>query len=214
MGKIIFSKWPLRNEFLGNENIFWEMKNPNLKDRTHLKENDYLNTASLVIMKSKMATKDEEYELPSFDIRDESKIKELELNPKGSHQVAYFSFYENWTISDIKFPDLADQYNVQTLKELVEKVIPKLSRNRTEDNANGLNIKTRTDRKKKTLIEEENPKQYYKFKGSKFSKSVEKDFEDDILIDIKTKSDIHLQSNPEEDKQILGATYFYFRTES
>ena len=85
----------MRNEFLGNENIFWEMKNPNLKDRTHLKENDYLNTASLVIMKSKMATKDEEYELPSFDVRDESKIKELELNPKGSHQVAYFSFYEN-----------------------------------------------------------------------------------------------------------------------
>ena len=77
-----------------------------------------------------------------------------------------------------------------------------------------MKIKTRTDRKKKTLIEEEKPKQYYTFKGSKFSKSVERDFEDDKLTDIRTKSDIHLQSNPEEGTQTLGANDFYFKTES
>ena len=77
-----------------------------------------------------------------------------------------------------------------------------------------MKIKTRTDRKKKTLIEEEKPKQYYTFKGSKFSKSVERDFEDDKLTDIRTKSDIHLQSNPEEGIQTLGAKDFYFKTES
>ena len=76
-----------------------------------------------------------------------------------------------------------------------------------------MKIKTRTDRKKKTLIEEEKPKQYYTFKGSKFSKSVERDFEDDKLTDIRTKSDIHLQSNPEEGIQTLGAKDFYFKTE-
>ena len=186
-----------------------------LKDKTQLGNNDNLYSASLVILKSKMTTKDKEYELPSFDIRDEKQRKEFEANPNGSkYPVGYFTFYENGTIEDIQFPESADEYNIKTLKELIEKVIPKLARNRTEDNSNGLKIKTRTDRKKKTLIEEEKPKQYYTFKGSKFSKSVERDFEDDKLTDIRTKSDIHLQSNPEEGTQTLGANDFYFKTES
>ena len=186
-----------------------------LKDKTELAENDNLYRASIVILKSKMTTKDEEYELPSFDINDENKIKEYEANPDGSKfPIAEFSFYENGTISDVKFLDSADEYNSQTLNDLIEKVIPKISRNRTEDNNNGLNIKTRTDRKKKTLIEEEKPKQYHNFKGSKFSKSVERDFEDDKLTDIRTKSDIHLQSTPEEGEEIFGASDFYFKSES
>ena len=162
-----------------------------------------------------MTTKDEEYELPSFNISDESKVKEFKANPDGSKfPIAEFSFYENGTISDVKFLDSADEYNSQTLNDLIEKVIPKISRNRTEDNNNGLNIKTRTDRKKKTLIEEEKPKQYQTFKGSKFSKSVERDFEDDKLTDIRTKSDIHLQSTPEEGEEIFGVSDFYFKSES
>jgi hypothetical protein len=162
-----------------------------------------------------MISEDKEYDLPSFNINDKNKIKEFNANPVGTkYQIAHFSFYENCTILEIQCLKSADEYNIQTLKELIEKVIPKLSRNRTEDNSNGIKIKTRTDRKKKTLIEEEKPKQYYTFKGSKFSKSVERDFEDDKLTDIRTKSDIHLQSNPEEDAQTLGATDFYFKSES
>ena len=186
-----------------------------LIDKTQLGENDNLYRASIVILKSKMTTKDEEYELPSFNISDESKVKEFKANPDGSKfPIADFSFYENGTISDVKFLKSTDEYNSQTLNDLIEKVIPKISRNRTEDYNNGLNIKTRTDRKKKTLIEEEKPKQYHNFKGSKFSKSVERDFEDDKLTDIRTKSDIHLQSTPEEGEEIFGASDFYFKSES
>jgi hypothetical protein len=187
-----------------------------LKKRIQLKENDYLNTATIVITKSKMTTKGQEYDLPSFDLTDENKVREFEKHPDGSkNPIAEFSYFENGTIADIKFADLTDEYNTQTLKELIEKVTPKLSRNRTEDNENGLNIKTRTDRKKKTLIEEEKPRQYYDFKGSKFTKSVERDFEDDKLTDIRTKSDIHLQAlTGEEDEQVFGATDFYFKSES
>ena len=186
-----------------------------LKDKTELAENDNLYRASIIILKSKMTTKDEEYDLPSFDINDENKVKEYEANPDGSKfPIAEFSFYENGTISDVKFLDSADEYNSQTLNDLIEKVIPKISWNRIEDYNNGLNIKTRTDRKKKTLIEEEKPKQYQTFKGSKFSKSVERDFEDDKLTDIRTKSDIHLQSTPEEGEEIFGASDFYFKSES
>ena len=187
-----------------------------LKERIQLKENDYLNTATIAITKSKMTTKGQEYDLPSFDLTDENKVREFEEHPDGSkNPIAEFSYFENGTIADIYFADLTDEYNTQTLKELIEKVTPKLTRNRTEDNSNGLNIKTRTDRKKKTLIEEEKPRQYYDFKGSKFTKSVERDFEDDQLTDIRTKSDIHLQSSTEEeDELVFGATDFYFKSES
>ena len=186
-----------------------------LKDKTELENKDYLYSASIVILKSKMTTKGEEYELPSFDIKDEKKKKEFEANPNGSkYPIGYFTFYENGTIADVQFPESADEYNIETLKELIEKVIPKLSRNRTDDNTNGLNIKTRTDRKKKTLIEEEKPKQYHSFKGSKFSKYTERDIEYDRITGIRTNTDIYLQSIPEENEQILGATDFYYKTES
>ena len=46
-----------------------------LKERTQLKENDYLNTATIAITKSKMTTKGQEYDLPSFDLTDENKVK-------------------------------------------------------------------------------------------------------------------------------------------
>ena len=77
-----------------------------------------------------------------------------------------------------------------------------------------MNIKIINDGKKKTLIEEELPKNYLSFKGSNFSKTVERDFENDTLTNITTKTDIHLQSNKEEDEQILGANDFHFYTES
>ena len=55
--------------------------------------------------------------------------------------MALFSFYENGTLIDIQLPDNMDKYNFDTICEFIEKVIPKLSRNRTEDMSNGLNIK-------------------------------------------------------------------------
>ena len=73
-----------------------------------------------------------------------------------------------------------------------------------------MNIKIINDGKKKSLIEEELPKNYLSFKGSNFSKTVE----NDTLTNITTKTDIHLQSNKEEGEQILGANDFHFYTES
>ena len=186
-----------------------------IKDRIKINENDYLNKAYLIILNSTMISKDEKYELPSFNIRDENQIKDFKSNPNGSkYPIVFFSFYENGTITIIKFPPSTNEYNTKTLKELIEKVIPKLSRNRTEDNTNGLNIKIINDGKKKILIEEELPKNYLSFKGSNFSKTVERDFENDTLTNITTKTDIHLQSNKEEGEQILGANDFHFYTES
>ena len=178
-----------------------------LNERKQLEKGDYLNTASIVLLKSKMTSNEEEQNLPSLDLSDAEKIKEFETNPDGSkYPRALFKFYENGTIDEIKVPDTIDQYNAETIKELIEKVIPRLSRNRTEDENNGLDIKTKKDRKKKTMIEEEKPKQYYDFKRSRFSKAVERDFVDDELTNIRTNADIHLQTIPEEeDQKVYGA---------
>lgn len=115
-----------------------------LNERKQLEKGDYLNTASIVLLKSKMTSNEEEQNLPSLDLSDAEKIKEFETNPDGSkYPMALFKFYENGTIDEIKVPDTIDQYNAETIKELIEKVIPRLSRNRTEDENNGLDIKTK-----------------------------------------------------------------------
>ena len=69
-----------------------------IKDRIKIKENDYLNKAYLTILKSTMITKDEKYDLPSFNITDENQVKDFESNPNGSkYPIVFFSFYENGT---------------------------------------------------------------------------------------------------------------------
>ena len=186
-----------------------------LNGRKEIGKKDYLNTASFVLLKSKLTYKEGEKDLPSFDLFDKEKLEEFNLNPDGSkYPVAFFSFYENGTINEIKLPGNMDKYNAETILELIEKVIPKLSRNRTEDEDKGLNIKTKTDRKKKTFIEEEKPKEYPTFRGSKYSRSVERDFEDDQLTNIRTTSNIHLKSASKEGEKIFGAKDFYYDTKS
>ena len=191
-----------------------------LNERKPLKKDDYLNTATFILLKSKLISKEGEQDLPSFDLTNEEKIKEFEANPDGSKfPMALFSFFENGTIDQIRLPDTMDKYHAETIKELIEKVIPKLSRNKTEDNDNGLNIKTRTDRKKKTFIEEEKPKQYYSFRGSKYARSTERDFEEGKLTNIRSNSNIHLQSTPEEgegeeEEKQFGPKDFYFNSKS
>ena len=94
----------------------------------------FLNTAVLVILDTKVKYEREFKNVNTFDIFDEEKIKEVMANPDGSkYPLAVFSFYENGTIADIKLPNNMDEYYANTINELIENVIPKLSRNRTED---------------------------------------------------------------------------------
>ena len=55
-----------------------------LNERKQLEKGDYLNTASIVLLKSKMTSNEEEQNLPSLDLSDAEKIKEFETNPDGS----------------------------------------------------------------------------------------------------------------------------------
>ena len=174
-------------------------------------ENGFIVTASLVILDAKLDGE----ELSSFDIFNEAKIKEFEKNPDGTkYPMAKFTFYEDGKIIDIKVPNTMDRYNAESVEALIESIIPKLTRNRTEDEDNGLDIQTRTEKKKKTYTEETKPKQYLDFHGSVYSKKVTRSLENDQLTDVNSNSNIYLQSNPEEGEDIFAFRDFNFNIDS
>ena len=174
-------------------------------------ENGFIVTASLVILDAKLDGE----ELSSFDIFNEAKIKEFEKNPDGTkYPMAKFTFYEDGKIIDIKVPNTMDRYNAESVEALIESIIPKLTRNRTEDEDNGLDIQTRTEKKKKTYTEETKPKQYLDFHGSIYSKKVTRSLENDQLTDVNSNSNIYLQSNPDEGEDIFAFRDFNFNIDS
>ena len=93
-----------------------------------------MNNGTIIILDSKVRLWENETKLSSFDIFDEKQVKEFESNPNGTlYPIAIFSYFENGTIIDINLPEDIDQYNVQTMEELINNVVPKLSRNKNED---------------------------------------------------------------------------------
>ena len=182
-----------------------------LTDQEQLENKEFLNTAALILLDSKMTHEYGEKELPHLDIFNEAQLKELEANPNGAkYPMALFKFYESGKIEEIKLPNNMDEYNAETIIELIEKVIPKLSRNRTEDMSNGLNINTIKRKNKKIIIQREPPKEYDAFKGSRVSKFVATEIEGDQITNIETSANVHLQSQPENGELIFGPKDFSY----
>ena len=185
------------------------------KDRKELKNNDFLNTATLVILDTKLENKNELKEINSFNIYNEENIKEFESNPDGAkYPMAVFSFYENGTIADILLPNNMDNYNAQTIIELIESVVPKLTRNRTEDIGNGLEINTLKRNKKKVFVESVSPREIPDFKGSRFVKSIEREIDNEQLTKIKTQANLELKTELEENENSFGLKDFKYETKS
>ena len=182
-------------------------------DKKELENNDYLNTATLVILDAKAEYEDELKEITSFDIFDQNKINEVKSNPDGAkYPMAVFTFYENGTVADILFPNNMDNYNAKTIIELIGNVIPQLTRNRKEDISNGIKITTKKDKNKRTIVESMAPEELQEFKGSRFVKSVERDIENGQLTNIRTKANLDLGTESEEDS--FGITEFKYETKS
>ena len=185
------------------------------KDRKELKNNDFLNTATLVILDTKLENKNELKEINSFNIYNEENIKEFESNPDGAkYPMAVFSFYENGTIADILLPNNMDNYNAQTIIELIESVVPKLTRNRTEDISNGLEINTLKRNKKKVFVESISPREIPDFKGSRFVKSIEREIDNEQLTKIKTQANLELKTELGENENSFGLKDFKYETKS
>ena len=178
-------------------------------DRKELENNDFLNTATLVILDTKMEIEKEQKEVTSFNIFEQSKIDEFKSNPDGSkYPMAIFSFYENGKIADIQLPNNMDYYNSEAIIELIESVIPKLTRNRKEDISNGLNIETKTNKNKRTLVETQAPREVENFKGSRLAKSIERNIEKGKITRIQSNTNLALRTDLEENEASFGFNDF------
>ena len=184
-------------------------------ERKEISKNDFLNTAYLIITDSKVTQGEINEDLTSFDISDPNKINEFKSNPDGSkYPMAIFSFYENGTLVEVKLPNNMDKYNADSIMELIESVVPRLSRNRTEDISNGLDIKSTKNKSKKTLVEAQTPKEVPEFKGSIYSKVVKRDIEEEKLNNIETQSRLNLESKKEEGEFDFGIKDFKYSKNS
>lgn len=185
---------------------------------------ELLNTAYLVIINSKTEMKDKEASLNSFNIFDEKTVKEFEENPDGSkYPMSVFHFYENGTIKDINLPKEMRKEDAQNMIDLINNVVPKLTRNKTEDYNNGVIIKTKNDKKKKAFTENEIPKEFTdkytnsRFKGSKIVKDVEREVENDKISEIRANTSLFLETQKEEENKNfidLGIKNFYYNSSS
>ena len=187
-------------------------------------KNDSLNTANIVLLKSKTRIKDKEASLNSFDIFDENVVKEFEENPDGSkYPIAEFHFFDNGTIYDINLPEEMTKEEAQNMVDLINNVIPKLTRNKTEDENNGIKIRKTKSRKKQSLTEYENPKEFIDkytnttFKGSKITKEVEREIENETISEINTNTNLYLETQEEKDNKNyfdFGFKNFYYNSSS
>ena len=128
--------------------------------------------------------------------------------------MSIFTFHEDGTLEDIKLPDNMDKYNADSIVELIKNVIPKLTRNRKEDISNGLEIKEKKNNKVMTIIETQAPRTFETFQGSKYSKIVERDIEDNEITDIRVHSSAFFQNEEEENVDDLGLRDFSYDTRS
>ena len=177
-----------------------------------------MNNGTLVILESKVKYGEKETNLSSFDIFDEKQIKDFESNPNGSlYPMAKFSYFENGTIIDINLPEDMDQYNAQAMIELINNVVPKLSRNKTEDKKKGLTVAAKKRSNGDTLTEIQAPKEYAdkftgeEYKGSKFGKKTEVDVENEKIKKVSTNTSLVLETQKEnEDTLDFGLQNFTY----
>ena len=150
---------------------------------------DKLNTAALVLLSSTMTYEEKVHELAHLNMFDEEQIKDLEANPDGAkYPMAVFTFTDDETIAEIKLPNNMDEFNAESIVELIQKVIPKLTRSRKEDMSNGLEIKTKKAKNKRTIVQSEAPKTYQEFKGSRYSRRIKTEIEDDQVTNIESNA--------------------------
>ena len=183
-----------------------------------------LNTANLVILKSKTKIKDEEASLNSFDIFDEKVVKEFEKNPNGTkYPMSEFHFFENGTIYDINLPEEMNKEEAQNMVDLINNVIPKLTRNKTEDEKKGILIKKKSFKKSQSFIEYENPKEFTDkytnttFKGSSITKEVEREIENEKINEINSNTNLFLETQEEKNNKYyidFGFKNFYYNSSS
>ena len=168
-------------------------------------KSEKMNTAFLILLSSTLQEDEKLKELPHLNIFDENERRELEANPDGAkYPIAKFKFDDEGKIEEIQLPDNMNEYHAEIIQDLIEKVITKLSRSKKEDMSKGLDIKTIKSKNKKIIVQTEAPKQYIEFRGSRYTRTVKTEIEDDQIKSIKSDTNVHLQSQPENGELTFG----------
>ena len=163
---------------------------------------DKINTAILVLLSSTAIAEDKIQELPHLNMFDEEQIKELEANPDGTkYPMAVFKFTDEGKIEEIKLPYDMDQYNAESIIDLINKTTPKLLRNKKEDMSKGLEITSKKVNNKRIIVQNEAPKQLENFKGSRYSRYVKTEIENDQITNIESNDNLHMKSKPEPEPE-------------
>ena len=115
--------------------------------------------------------------------------------------MAVFKFTDDGDIKEINLPSNMDEYNAQSLVEVIKKVFPKLIRNKKEDISNGLEITSKKVNNKRTIIQSEAPKQFEDFKGSRYNRYVKTEIENDQITNIESNDNLHMESKPEPEPE-------------
>ena len=130
-------------------NIKFNFKDDHTEEKKYIIDNNFvvfltdkkddINTGALVLLSATVTSSDQVKELPHLDMFDEKERKEIEANPDGAkYPMAVFTFTDDGKIQKINLPNNMDEYNAESIVELINKVIPKLTRNKKEDLSNGL----------------------------------------------------------------------------
>ena len=176
---------------------------------------DNMITASLVLLSSTVTTDDQVKELAHLDMFDEEQRKELEANPNGAkYPMAVIKFTEDGDIQEIKLPNNMDEYNANSLIEVIKKLIPKLTRNKKEDMSKGLEITTKKADNKRIIVQSEAPSQYQEFKGSKYTKNIKTEIEHDQISKVESNDNLYMESKPQGDEIMYGPKDFTYNVKS
>ena len=194
-----------------------------ITDRLNLENDDYLNTAALIILESKIQIEGKEAQLDSLNIFDDEEMAKFEENQEeAKYPMAIFHFYKNGTLKDIQVPKNSSKDDIYNMEDLISKVSPKLLRNKTEDEISGIQIITKDDKKKKSFTEYESQREYANkytnssFKGSKITKAVERDIEDEKLTEVRENTTLYMETQKKEEDTYLdfGIENFNFDVSS
>ena len=172
---------------------------------------DNINNGVLVLLSSTAFAEDKMQEMPHLNIFDEEQIKELEANPNGAkYPMAVFKFTDEGKMEGIKLPYNMDQYNAESIIEFINKVTPKLLRNKKEDMSKGLEITSKKVNNKNIIIKSEAHKQFEDFNGNKITKYVKTEIENEQITNVESKDNLYMEAKPEGNEIIYGPKDFSY----
>ena len=129
-------------------------------------------------------------------------------------QWRYLNFTDDGKIQEINLPNNMDEYNTESIIDLIKNVIPKLRRNKTEDISNGLDITTRKIKNKRTIIQNEAPKNIKEFRTSRYTRIVKTEIENEQITNIESDGNLYMASKPEGNEITYGPKEFFYNVKS